>query len=1000
MPEHHSRNTEAAHKGLTSAEAERSRQKHGPNVLTPPQRDPWWRLYLEKFDDPVIRILMIAAVIAVGVGAVDGKYLEGIGILCAIFLATTLAFLNEYRANREFDILNEVSDDVSVKVMRDGRYSSVPRRDVVVGDVVLIEAGEEAPADGVLLEAVSLQVDESRLTGESLPADKRVMGRGVPGSLADAAYPENRILRSTMIADGHGIIRVTAVGDSTEIGKTARAAAEKPEEPTPLTRQLDRLSKVIGVFAFGVAGLLFIALVTRGVLTNELQLLPAHWVFVGILLVSAMVMALHAWLPSVFDALQLMGRSPRPPAWLTEPGVKDWLRTVVTGAIIFATGSSAAIGMGWMSASPSEWISRSAGGEFLTFFMVAVTLVVVAIPEGLAMSVTLSLAYSMRKMIASNNLVRRMHACETIGAASVICSDKTGTLTLNQMQVHAAHFPALVHSKATGTPALTGGTGDVVSEGIAANSTANLTREPNRTSRVLGNPTEGAALRWLDDHSVDYLPLRKSFRVEQQWTFSTERKYMATLGASSRLDTRVLHVKGAPELVLSRCTHLLSDNGPQDLGEYRADIESKLQESQERGMRTLAFAYRPAQEDGEHIDLDEITRDLVWIGFVAISDPVRPEVPDAIRACRKAGILVQLVTGDNPLTAQEIGRQAGLWEDNDPPTRHFTGGEFDCLDGDEALEEAKNLKILSRARPLDKLRLVRLHQERGRVVAVTGDGTNDAPALNHANVGLAMGCSGTAVAKEASDMVLLDDSFGSVVKGIMWGRSLYENIQRFIVFQLTINVAALVIVFLGPFLGVKLPLTVVQMLWVNLIMDTFAALALATEPPHWDVMNRPPRRPKDFIVTKSMAKNIFGVAGAFLVVLVSSLLIFQHVDVRPGFVIERAANADEVAVLSPYELTVFFTCFVLLQFWNLFNVRCIGRAHSAFHRITRNRGFMLIAAAILVGQFLVVQVGGNIFRTVPLSIRDWAIILAATSVVLWSGEVWRLLERLRLADRE
>ena len=711
------------------------------------------------------------------------------------------------------------------------------------------------------------------------------------------------------------------------------------------------MSKVIGVFAFGVAGLLFVALVTRGVLTSELQLLPSHWVFVGILLVSILVMTLHAWLPSVFDALQLMGRSPRPPAWLAEAGLKSWLRTVFIGAIIFATGSGAAIAMGWMSRSPSEWILRDAGGEFLTFFMVAVTLVVVAIPEGLAMSVTLSLAYSMRKMIASNNLVRRMHACETIGAASVICSDKTGTLTLNQMQVHGAHFPAFGQSDTAGTPALTGGAGNLISEGIAANSTANLNHEPNQARRVLGNPTEGAILLWLEDHKVDYLPLRASFHVERQWTFSTERKYMATLGTSPRLGERLLHVKGAPELVISRCTHMLAGNGPQPLEEHRADIESELKDCQERGMRTIALAYKEVSRYGEQSDLERITRDLVWLGFVAIHDPVRPEVPEAVQACREAGIMVQLVTGDNPRTAQEIGRQVGLWENTDPPTRHLTGVEFDRLGDDEALERVKDVKILSRARPLDKLRLVRGHQDRGCVVAVTGDGTNDAPALNHANVGLAMGKSGTAVAKEASDMVLLDDSFRSIVNGVMWGRSLYENIQRFIVFQLTINVAALGIVFLGPFLGVKLPLTVVQMLWVNLIMDTFAALALATEPPHWDVMNRPPRRPENFIVTRSMARNLLGVAGVFLIFLVSSLLFFQRVDLQPGFLIDRAASAAEAAVLSRHELTVFFTCFVLLQFWNLFNTRCIGRAHSAFHGITKNRGFMLIAPVILLGQF-------------------------------------------------
>ena len=962
-------------------------------MLTPPRRDPWWKLYLEKFDDPVIRILMIAAAVAVGVGVADGKYVEGIGILFAIFLATALAFVNEYRANREFDVLNKVSDDVPVKVIRDGRYTSVPRRDVVVGDVVLAEMGEEIPADGELLEAVSLEVDESRLTGESLPATKRVASQSVSPPGAGTAYPEHRVLRGTMVQDGHGTLCVTAVGDSTEIGKTARAAAENPQEPTPLTRQLERLSKVIGVFGFTVAGLLFAALVTRGVLTGELELLPSHWAFVGILLASAMAMTVHAWLPTVFDALQLMGRSRPSPAWLARPGVKSWLWTILAGALLFVIGSGAAIALGWMGRSPSEWISRHAAEELLTLFMVAVTLVVVAVPEGLPMSVTLSLAYSMRKMIASNNLVRRMHACETIGAASVICSDKTGTLTLNQMRVYGAHFPALEPWEAAGATAATGAAGDVIFEGIAANSTANLGREPDEAPRVLGNPTEGATLVWLEDRNLDYLPLRTGFRIDRQWTFSTERKYMATLGTSPRSGKRVLYVKGAPELVISRCTRVLAGSGFQPLENDLEGIECQLKDYQERGMRTLAFAFEEVSRD-DSPELEEATQDLIWLGFVAIHDPVRPEVPEAVRACREAGIMVKLVTGDNPRTAQEIARQAGLWENTDPPTRHLAGIEFERLSDEDARERASDLKILSRARPLDKKRLVRALQAGGHVVAVTGDGTNDAPALNYADVGLAMGQSGTAVAKEASDMILLDDSFRSIVNGVMWGRSLYENIQRFIVFQLTINVAALGTVFLGPFLGVKLALTVVQMLWVNLIMDTFAALALATEPPHWNVMNRPPRRPEHFIVTRPMAYNLFGVAAVFLVVLVAGLLFFQRVDMQPGFLINHRATSAEAALLSPYERTVFFNCFVLLQFWNLFNARCIGRHHSAFAGITKNKGFMLIAPLILAGQFLIVQLGGDIFWTVPLSVHDWAITLGVTSAVLWAGEAWRLLKRL------
>jgi len=982
----------AAHAGLTSAEVERSRREHGSNELTPPRRAPWWKLYLEKFHDPVIRILIIAAVIAIGVGAVDGHYVEGVGILCAIFLATTLAFLNEYRAGREFDILNKVSDEVPVKVIREGRYVGVSRRDLVVGDVVLVEQGEEIPADGELVESVSLQVDESRLTGESIAANKRVLKQGDPPSGADSPYPRNMVLRGTIVADGHGTMRVTSVGDRTEIGKTAQAAAEEVTEPTPLARQLERLSKVIGVFGFGVAGLLFIALVTRGVLKGEFQLSAPHWVFLGILFVSVPIVILHAWLPTALDALQLIHGNLRRPAWLEKPGLRGWLWTIMLGMGVLVAAGGAAIGLGWIGRSPSEWLPHHAVAELLTYFMVAVTLIVVAVPEGLAMSVTLSLAYSMRKMTASNNLVRRMHACETIGAANVICSDKTGTLTLNEMRVHAAHFPALDRTGDAVARGLTGKAGELIAEAVAANSTANVSREPNQPSRSLGNPTEGAMLLWLEERSVDYLPLRHGFPVDRQWTFTTERKYMATLGTSPATSKRILHVKGAPEIVMSGCSHLLDADGPQPFEPHRAAIESELRGYQERGMRTVAVAYREvADGEAERLDGDRITHDLVWLGFVAIHDPVRPDVPAAVAACRQAGMMVKLVTGDNPQTAQEIARQIDLWEKTDPPAQHVTGVDFDRLSEQEALGRVKDLKILSRARPMNKLRLVRLLQANDCVVAVTGDGTNDAPALNCANVGLAMGRSGTAVAREASDFILLDDSFRSIVNAVMWGRSLYENIQRFILFQLTINVAALATAFLGPFLGVKLPLTVVQMLWVNLIMDTFAALALAGEPAHPHVMNRPPRRREDFILTRPMAVSLFATAGVFIVLMAGGLVVLQRLDLQPGFVLNRASSPAERAAVSPYELTVFFTCFVMLQFWNLFNVRCLGRNGSAFSGLAGNRGFVVMGTAILLGQFLIVQFGGGVFRTVPLSPRDWAIIFAATSAVLWCGEAKRLM---------
>ena len=977
-------------RGLTSEEVEARRKQYGANVLTPPKRDPWWKLYLEKFDDPVIRILIIAAVIAIGVGIVEGQFAEGVGILVAISLATTLAFFNEYQAAREFDILNKVSDDVAVKVIRDGAYTSVPRKDLVVDDLVLVELGEECPADGELVEAVSLEIDESRLTGESLPAAKRVIGEGDRPSHEGAAYPENALLRGSMIADGHGTMRVTAVGDSTEIGHTARAAAEQTGEQTPLNRQLERLSKLIGVFGFGVAGLLFVALVIRGVAVGELVLSPGQWTFTGVLFLSVLVGLVRVWLPIVYDMFEILGWGVQPPAWVERGTWRSWLWTIVISVGLFAAGIGLGMSAGWISRSPAEWLPAHAGEEFLTYFMVAVTLIVVAVPEGLAMSVTLSLAYSMRKMMATNNLVRRMHACETIGAATVICCDKTGTLTMNEMRARATHFPVIDDAApdAEGVDGL-----GFIAEAIAANSTANLHREPGKPPSPLGNPTEGALLLWLEDQKTDYLEARSAFSIDNQWTFSTERKYMATLGTSPRTGRRLLHVKGAPEVVLERSTHLLTAEGLEPLDPKRAEIEAELADYQKRGMRTLALAYREVSGDAGSGELEQLAQGLAWIGFVAIHDPVRPEVPPAVEACHQAGIAVKIVTGDNRHTAKEVARQIGLWQDDDPESRLLSGPEFESLPDGEARQRALEMKILSRARPLDKMRLVRILQDEDQVVAVTGDGTNDAPALNYANVGLSMGRSGTAVAKEASDIVLLDDSFRSIANAVMWGRSLYENIQRFILFQLTINVAALGIVFLGPFLGVELALTVTQMLWVNLIMDTFAALALATEPPHWSVMKRQPRDPQAFIVTGGMAKGILGVAGVFLVLLVAVLLLLQHVDLRPGLLIHPGAGTAVISDEPTYEGTVFFNLFVLLQFWNLFNARCLGQSYSALSGLAGNKGFVVITASILVGQILIVQYGGQIFRTVPLSLRDWIVLVGVTSLVLWCGEVWRAAKR-------
>ena len=952
--------------GLAAMDVESSRRSHGINVLTPPERNPWWRQWLQKFDDPIIRILIIAAVVAIGVGVVDGKYIEGVGIVVAIMLATTLAFFNEYRANREFDILNKVNDDVPIKVIRDGNFTTVTRKELVVGDVVLVEVGDEAPADGRVLEAVSLQVDESRLTGESAPVNKVAADDIHAVSTGGTAYPPDRLLRSTMVTDGHGTIEVAAVGDSSEIGKTARAATEQPERGAPLDAQLERLAKFISVLGLVVSGSVFVALIARGAIVEELALDSDQWYFFGILAVGIVLALTRVWLAIVYDAFEILGRGPKAPSWLKTDHLAGWGQTVGLGLGVFLIGLGIGYGLGIVPSSPADWLPSQERREILTFFMISVAVIVIAVPEGLPMSVTLSLAYSMRRMTASNSLVRRMQAVETIGAATVICSDKTGTLTMNEMHVAAVEFP--------GRP------GDLVAEAISANSTANLDRKVGGDARPLGNPTEGALLAWLEDQGIDYIRHRGNFTVDDQWTFSTERKFMGTLGASPVTGTSILHVKGAPGMILGRCSHVLTDEGVRGLDEHRATIEDALISYQARGMRTIGFAYREAPNAYQGSDIEEIANDMTWLGFAAIADPVRPEVPAAVQACRDAGIMVKVVTGDNPETAREIARQIGLWEGNEAGQVVVIGQDFAQLGEEEADRAAADLEVLARARPMDKMRLVRLLRERGEIVAVTGDGANDAPALNYADVGLAMGKAGTAVAREASDIVLLDDSFRSIVNAIMWGRSLYENIQRFLLYQLTVNVVALGAILLGPFVGVKLPLTVIQLLWINLIMDTFAALALAAEPPHWDVMKRPPRDPNQFIVSKPMARNILFGGSIFFAVVVAVLLL-----------IRRGGATD-------YELSAFFTVFVMLQFWNLFNAKAYGRDTSVFSGMRESKAFLAIAATILLGQVLFVEFGGSAFRTTPLSAVHWVIIVCGTSAVLWVGEMWRLVMRLRYRE--
>ena len=889
--------------GLTDLQVLESRKQHGENVLTPPEKESLWKQFFEKFTDPIIVILLVALGLSIVVSCYEflsghakaSAFFEPAGILIAILLATVVGFFFELSANKKFEVLNKVNDDTLVKVIRNGNVCQVSKKDVVVGDVVILETGEEVPADGELLEAVSLQINESTLTGE--PVCKKTVNPD--DFMKDATYPSNQAMKGTTVADGHGIMQVLKVGDSTEYGKVYEGAQIDSSVETPLNQQLDKLADLITKTSYALAALIIVGrLISYFVSAGGLQ-------------------------------------------------VNDW--------ILF-------------------------GGYVLNTIMIAVTVIVVAVPEGLPMSVTLSLALSMKRMLSTNNLVRKMHACETMGAATVICTDKTGTLTQNQMKVY--------ETKLYGSNGIT----DLIKEGISVNSTAYLDYSDKSKIKALGNPTEGALLLWLHDNGINYLSLRENAEVVEQLTFSTERKYMATIVRSPLLGKKVLYVKGAPEIILDLC---------KTIPVAKEEIHSQLLEYQNKAMRTLGFAYQII-DDRDKTDFIREGRlqnvSLSFVGIVAISDPVRAEVPEAVTNCLNAGIGVKIVTGDTPGTAKEIGRQIGLWEKNEPEIHHMTGTEFAEMDDKTLLERILDLKILSRARPMDKQRLVQLLQNKNQVVAVTGDGTNDAPALNAAQVGLSMG-DGTSVAKEASDITIIDNSFSSISRAVMWGRSLYQNIQRFILFQMTINVAACLIVLIGAFLGTESPLTVTQMLWVNLIMDTFAALALASLPPNDKVMQEKPRKTTDHIITKAMAKSILSVGLIFVVLLFGLVQYFKHVDITSLTQFNIADfgrcffDFSPGNGLSPYELSLFFTIFVFLQFWNMFNAKAFMTGKSAFASIGQSSGFMMIALVIIVGQWLIVTAGREMFNVTPLHLNDWGIIIGTTSVVLWIGEIMRLLKK-------
>lgn len=885
--------------GLTNEQVAESRQKHGANVLTPPKKDPLWKQFLMKFSDPLIIILMIAGVLSVGISCYEffglhedaAVFFEPAGIFVAILLATGLAFYFELQADKEFTILNQVNDDEAVEVIRNSNATQIPRKDIVVGDIVVLSTGEEVPADCELLEATSLHADESTLTGEPMclkSVDEKDFDKA-------ATYPTNHIMKGTKVMEGHGICRVLAVGDHTEQGKVFEAVQIDDSVKTPLNEQLDWLGNWVSRVSYGIAALIVIGRIVMYFVTNGTD---------------------------CFGSLQQVA-----------PFIAYLLQTL----------------------------------------MIAVTLVVVSVPEGLPMAVTLSLAYSMRRMLKTNNLVRKMHACETMGATTVICTDKTGTLTQNLMSVDEM-------KQYGNTPK------EVLYEGIAINSTASIDFSDKSKPQILGNPTEGALLLWMSKQGVDYRPIRESIETIAEVPFSTERKYMATMIVSKAFKgKKVLYVKGAPEIVFSLC---------KDTPISKEEVNKQLLAYQNRAMRTLGFAYQIVDEGEKVIDNNKVVANgLCFIGVAAIADPVRADVPMSVKECINAGINIKIVTGDTSGTAKEIARQIGLWNDATDTDRNIiTGPEFAALSDAELQERVLEIKIISRARPMDKKRLVETLQKKGQVVAVTGDGTNDAPALRAAHVGLSMG-DGTSVAKEASDITIIDNSFSSIGKAVMWGRSLYQNIQRFLLFQLTVNVTACLLVLCGAFMGTDSPLTVTQMLWINLIMDTFAAMALASLPPSESVMKDKPRNRNAFILNKTMLHEVIGVGGFFFLMLLGMLYIFQHADITQLTDLVHL-HLGAKGHVTTYELTLLFTTFVMTHFFYLFNARAFETGRSALHFKGCNE-LITIAAIILVGQIAMVEIPGiqQFFNVDGLKFIDWVIIIIGSSLVLWVRELWHLLTK-------
>ncbi|WP_099203841.1 calcium-translocating P-type ATPase, PMCA-type [Scatolibacter rhodanostii] len=860
--------------GLSSAQIESNRSKYGNNMLTREKPESLFKRIIAAASEPMILMLIMAGVIALVVNIIrastgsEADFLECVGIFAAISLSVLITVVMEGKSAKAFEALSKISDDTVIKVLRNGDTQMLSQRELVVGDIILLSAGDKVPADGRLLQSSGLTADESALTGESVPAKKEA-----EYSIDDAKTPlaerANMLYSGNFITSGNCKMMVTAVGDNTEFGKIAKELTSTERSSTPLQEKLARLGKTITI----------------------LGVIAAAVVFISELISFAMSGGLHL-------------------------------------------------------------------EEVLEAFVTSIVLIVAAVPEGLPTIVAVSLSINIIKLSQQNALVKKMIASETVGCINVICSDKTGTLTENKMTV-SAYYDGRWHEHAD----------ELTSDWLIHNVCLNTTADISQDGTFIGNPTECAMLNFYENSSArknsgkSYKDERSDHDVLHAFPFSSELKHMTTI---SKVDGKIIsYVKGSPECVFSMCS--LSDN-------EKSNAEHFITKSQEKSMRVIAFAHKELDQMKDYEDEHHhaaMETDMIFDGFVAISDPLRADVYEAVKNCRMAGIDLKILTGDNIVTAKAIADELHILSDERIAVEAREVAE---LSDEELLKLLPKISVIARSTPTIKMRVVKLLKSQGNVVAVTGDGINDAPALKNADVGIAMGISGTEVSKQASDIVLLDDSFSTIVKAIAWGRGIYENFKRFIQFQLTVNVSSVIVVFTSILLGLKAPFTALQLLWINIIMDGPPALTLGLEPIYDDLMARKPTKRSDNILSRTMLTRI-GLTGVYISVVFLCQYVFNFLG---------AAEEETTTVL--------FTLFALFQLFNAFNCRELHTT-SIFKHLLKNRIMLIVISITFILQILIIQFAGAFFGTVPLELAMWVKLLALSFSAIILSEIVKLVLR-------